>query len=149
MFISDNLRDRIITFSLGSCLGVTIFDPILKVGGIIHCMLPNSKLNEEKAKDRPEMFVNTGLTLMLQEFFNAGSSRRDLIIKLAGAAAVLNDNQFFKVGERNYQCALKFFEKNKLDIAAEDVLGTDSRTLSLYMATGTTTIRSYGRETVL
>lgn len=149
MYISDNEKDCIITFSLGSCLGVTIYDPIRKIGGMIHCMLPTARLDMSKAADKPEMFVDTGLSLILQKMFDHGTSRSSLVVKLAGSASVLNDNMFFRVGERNYLCAKKFFEKNKIPIAAEDVLGTVSRTLSLHMATGITKVRSMNREVEL
>jgi len=149
LYISDDENDRIVTFSLGSCLGVTIYDQELKIGGILHAMLPSAKMDMTKAVERPEMFVDTGMTMMLQRFFDMGASRRNLIVKLAGCASVLNDNQFFKVGERNYLCAKKFLERNMLPVTSEDVHGTVSRTLSLHMGSGTTTIRSSGAETIL
>lgn len=146
MYISDNPRDRIITFSLGSCMGVTMYDPELRVGGMIHCMLPTAKLDVDKAAARPEMFVDTGLLLMLQRLFDIGARRKRMIVKLAGAASVLNDNEFFRVGERNCQYARKFFEKNMMPVEAEDVLGTVSRTMTLYMDSGVTTVRTAGQE---
>jgi len=146
MYISNHEKDHIITFSLGSCLGVTVFDPELRLGGLIHCMLPTARLDMGKAEERPEMFVDTGLTLLLQKFFDFGAVRNRLVVKLAGAASVLNDNMFFRVGERNYICAKKLLEKNHIPVAAEDVLGTMSRTVSLEIATGMTKIRSQNRE---
>ncbi|MBN2640662.1 MAG: chemotaxis protein CheD [Victivallales bacterium] len=149
MYVSESPEDRIVTFSLGSCVGVTLYDPELGIGGMIHCMLPSARMDMQKAEDRPCMFVDSGLKLILQQMFDMGVSRKRLIIKLAGAASVLNDNQFFKVGERNYIYAKRFFEKNMLPVAAESVHGTASRTLSLYMDTGITTVRILDKEEVL
>ncbi len=146
MYVSDNIKDRIITFSLGSCIGVTLYDPERKIGGMIHCMLPSARIDMQKASQKPEMFVDCGLAMILQQMFDLGASRRSLRIKMAGAASVLNDNEFFKVGERNYACAKKFFEKNMLKIESEDVLGSVSRTLSLYMDSGITTVRISDKE---
>ncbi len=149
MYVSDSMQDRIVTFSLGSCIGVTLFDPEKKIGGMIHCMLPSARIDMQKASHKPEMFVDSGLALILQQMFDLGASRKHLIIKMAGAASVLNDNEFFKVGERNYAYARKFFAKNMLNVESEDVLGTVSRTLSLYMDSGITTVRIFDKEAEL
>lgn len=149
MYVSNNPEDRIVTYSLGSCIGVSVYDPVAKVGGIVHCMLPLSKIDPQKAKDKPYMFVDTGVTALLQEVFNLGANRHNLIVKVAGAASLLDKKGFFKIGERNYTVLRKVLWKNNLLIEAEDVKGSASRTLSLYMDTGTTTIKSAGEEVEL
>lgn len=146
LYISNDPDDIVVTYSLGSCIGVAIYDPLLKIGGMVHCMLPLSQLDPKKAIDRPAMFTDSGVTTMLQEFINLGSNKTDLIIKVAGAASMMDEKGFFKIGERNYTVLRKILWKNSLLIKAEAVKGTDSRTMFLYMNTGKTTIKSGGNE---
>ncbi len=146
MFISDDPMETVVTYSLGSCVGLSIYDPVVKVGGIIHCMLPLSKIDKEKAKIKPYMFTDTGVTYFLQELFNRGVTKKNMIVKVAGCSSLLDAKGTFKIGERNYTVARKVLWKNQILIATEHVKGNLSRTLSLYMETGVTTIKSSGKE---
>jgi chemotaxis protein CheD len=134
------------TYSLGSCLGLTLLDKQAKVGGMIHCMLPLSKIDKVKAEKSPAMFVDVGVPLLLQQLFDKGASRKNLIVKVAGCGQLLDDKKLFKIGERNYTVLRKILWKNNILIDAEDVGGTKSRTVSLYMETGITTVKADGKE---
>lgn len=142
--ISRDPNEELVTYSLGSCVGVAIYDPTVMVGGMIHCMLPLSKVDSEKAKDRPYMFVDTGVSLFLQNLFNAGVTRANAIVKVAGGAAVLDKNGLFRIGERNYTVLRKILWKNNLLITSEDVGGDSSRTIRLEVGTGRFTLRING-----
>jgi chemotaxis protein CheD len=146
MKTSSRSDDVLVTYSLGSCVGLSLYDPAACVGGLVHCMLPLSTLDVEKAKANPQMFTDTGVAALLQAVFDLGAERKRLIAKVAGAASLLDEKGLFRIGERNYTVLRKVLWKNNILIAAEDVGGTIARTLSLYMATGRTTIRSGGRE---
>ena len=146
MAVSNNPDDTLVTYSLGSCLGVAIHDPALKIGGMIHCMLPLSKVDPEKAAERPAMFVDTGLPLLLTELFQLGMTRSRAIIKVAGSASVLDIKDLFRIGERNYTVLRKILWKNNMLIAAEDVGGSISRTIRLEIETGKFVVRSQGTE---
>ena len=149
MIVSDSQSDTVVTYSLGSCVGISAYDPVAKVGGILHCMLPLSKIDKEKARIKPCMFTDTGVSMLLQELFNRGATRKNLIIKIAGCSSLLDEKGLFKIGERNYTVAKKVLWKNNLLVASEDVKGQKSRTLSLFMETGKTTIKSAGKEVEL
>ncbi|HUX06027.1 MAG TPA: chemotaxis protein CheD [Acidobacteriota bacterium] len=149
MKVSNKPGDALVTYSLGSCVGVTLYDPIAGVGALLHSMLPLSKIDRRKAEARPFMFVDTGVTQMLQTVFDLGAQRSRLIVKVAGCASLLDDKKLFKIGERNYTVLRKILWKNNILITAEDVGGTISRTMHLYMADGRTTIKSGGNEKVL
>lgn len=149
MKTSSQADDVLITYSLGSCVGLSLYDPRARVGGLVHCMLPLSKLDPDKARANPEMFTDTGVAALLQAIFDLGAERKRTIAKVAGAASVLDEKGLFKIGERNYTVLRKVLWKNNILIAAEAVGGTIARTMSLYMATGRTTIRSGGREVEL
>ena len=149
MYISKDPEDIIVTYSLGSCVGVSLYDTHVRIGGMVHCMLPLSKIDPQKALVKPCIFTDTGVALLLQELFNFGAGRGSLVVKIAGAASLLDEKGLFKIGERNYTVLRKILWKNNLLIAAESVKGTASRTMSLYMNTGKTTIKSAGKEVEL
>ncbi|MDK9700587.1 MAG: chemotaxis protein CheD [bacterium] len=123
-----------------------MYDPVLGIGGMLHSMLPLSKIDEEKARQQPAMFVDTGLTAMLTDFFQQGSARNRLVVKIAGCSQLLDEKGVFRIGERNNAVTRKILWKNNILIAGEDVGGTLSRTVTLNLATGVTTIRSSGKE---
>ena len=149
LYVSDDEADILITYSLGSCIGVTMYDPVAHVGALIHCMLPMSKMYPEKSLNNPYMFVDTGITKMLQAVYDKGARSDRLIVKVAGGASLLDKKRMFRVGERNYAVTRKILWKNNLLIASEEVGGSKSRTLSLYMESGKTTIKNHGQENEL
>lgn len=134
--ISDSGQGVLVTYSLGSCLGVAAYDPRAGVGGLLHFMLPDSRINPEKAQAQPAMFADTGLTVFLDELFSLGATRKTLQVKLAGGAKVLKDGEFFDIGRRNLMMAKKLLWKNNLPILSEDTGGEASRTLRLRMGDG-------------
>ena len=144
--ITDSKDDVLVTYSLGSCVGLALYDPAVCVGALIHCMLPLSRIDVEKAEANPFMFVDTGLPQMLDAIYKMGARRDNLVAKVAGASNVLDAKRLFKIGERNYTVLRKILWKNNILIASEDVGGTKSRTLSLYMSTGRVTVKSGSKE---
>lgn len=149
MTISDNPQDVLVTYSLGSCVGLSLYDPEACVGGMLHCMLPLSKIDRDKAKLNPAMFADTGVPSLLQAVFDLGAQRKRLIAKVAGCAQLLDEKKLFKIGERNYAVLRKILWKNDILIAAEDVGGNTPRTMYLHMATGKTILKIRGREVEL
>jgi chemotaxis protein CheD len=149
MKLSRNREDVIVTYSLGSCVGLTLYDPLAGVGAMIHCMLPMSKIDPEKARLKPYMFVDTGVAAMLHDMYQAGAQRQNLIAKVAGAGSPLGKEETFRIGQRNYTILRKFLWKNNILIAKEDVGGSKARTLYLNMADGRTTVKSEGQEVEL
>ncbi len=147
--LSRSPDDVIVTYSLGSCVGVTLYDPVAQVGGMIHCMLPLSKIDRDKAKIKPYMFVDTGVAAMLGELYAMGAQRQNIIAKVAGAGSPLGKEETFRIGQRNYTILRKFLWKNNILIDKEDVGGSKARTLYLYMADGRTTVKSEGKEVEL
>ena len=146
MVVTDAADDVLVTYSLGSCVGLALYDPVACIGGLIHCMLPLSKIDPAKAQKNPQMFTDTGVPSLLQSMLNMGAEKKRLVATVAGAAKPLDDKGTFKIGERNYVVLRKVLWKNNILIAAEDVGGTAARTMYLHMVDGRTTIRSNGRE---
>lgn len=146
MAVSDKPEDTIITYSLGSCIGLTLYEPRMRIGGLIHCMLPLSKIDPARALERPCMFTDTGVPLLLTTLINMGAEKRNLIAKVAGAASLLDNNGSFNIGERNQVILRKLLWKNQIMIQGEETGGTKARTMSLNLDTGVTLLRSGGVE---
>jgi len=149
MKIAKKPDDVIVTYSLGSCVGLTLYDPVIGIGGMIHCMLPLSKIDREKAKMKPYMFVDTGVADMLGKLYAMGAKRENIIAKVAGAGSPLGKEETFRIGQRNYTILRKFLWKNNILIEKEDVGGSKARTLYLYLKDGRTTVKSEGKEVEL
>jgi chemotaxis protein CheD len=146
MAVSENPEDTLVTYSLGSCIGVCMYDPENGVAGMIHCMLPLSRIDKHKAEQKPAMFVDTGIPLLLESLFARGCRKKDIIVKVAGAARVLDNKGLFKIGERNYTVFRRILWKNAMMITAEDIGGQASRTLRLQVGSGRLIVKSSGRE---
>lgn len=144
MAVSNQRDQTLVTYSLGSCVGVSLFDPEAGVGGLIHCMLPLSKTDPEKAKARPSMFTDTGFVALLNEIVAQGACMNRLIVKVAGGGAPMDSAGRFKIGERNYAVLRKVLWKNNLLIAGEDVGGTKPRTMRIQLSDGLVTVSSGG-----
>jgi len=134
----------LVTYSLGSCVGLSLYDPVARVGGLLHAMMPASKTNPDKAAERPAMYVDTGALAMLTEMFAAGATRANLVANVVGAASPLDQGQLFRIGERNYAVTRRVLWKNGILISAEDVGGVVSRTVYLEMASGKTLVKAQG-----
>lgn len=139
---SDSPDDVLVTFSLGSCIGLVAYDPVLKVGGLVHCLLPLSRMDPERAAVRPEVFADTGVHMLLHRMVEMGAPLKRLVLKLAGGAAPLKNVTVFQIGRRNVEVCRRLLAKNGLRVAAEDTGGEQSRTVYLYLANGRTVIRS-------
>ena len=147
--VADDPRATLVTYSLGSCIGVAIWDPEVRVGGMLHYMLPESSLSPEKAKAKPAMFADTGIPALFRATYELGAGKRNLIVKIAGGSQLLDDNGTFNIGKRNYIMLRKILWKNGVLIEAEDVGGSLSRTVRLDVGSGRFSIKSRGRETEL
>jgi chemotaxis protein CheD len=149
MKMSNTPGDVIATYALGSCLGITIYDPVARVGGMMHGVLPLAKTDPAKAERLPCTFVDTGLTALLSEACRMGARKNRLVIKVAGGSQLMDQKGVFKIGQRNYTVMRKLLWKNGLLIAAEHVGGSVSRTLFLDITTGDVVLRMKGQEVSL
>ncbi len=140
--VSGNPGEELITYALGSCLGVTLYDPVAMVGGLLHVMLPLSKADPSKALLKPAMYVDTGFSELLETSYEYGATKKNLVVVVAGGASMKNgqSSDYFKIGQRNFTILRKLLWKNGFIIAAQDVGGMTSRTMSLRMSDGLITI---------
>lgn len=136
--VSSNPNETIITYALGSCLGIVVYDPVVKVAGLLHTMLPFSRKDPEKAKGKPAMFVDTGFSVLLKDFYEMGAEKNRIKIFVAGGASMKTaaKDDYFKIGARNFTTLRKLLWKNGFMIDYQDVGGSISRTMSITVSSG-------------
>lgn len=144
MKVSNSPGESIITYSLGSCIGLVIYDPAVKVGGILHYMLPDSSIDKQKAAARPYMFADSGIPRLFKTAYQLGAAKQRMKVYVAGGAEILDQQGFFNIGKRNYMALKKMFFKNKVMISAQDVGGNVNRTVRIEIATGDIYVKTSG-----
>ena len=127
----------LISYGLGSCIGVSLYDPKAKVGGLLHIMLPDS--TSSRASENPMKFADTGVPLMLEDVLKLGATKTRLVAKMAGGAqmfAFANATDIMKVGSRNAEAVKKMLDKYNIKLLAEDTGGSYGRTVQIDLETG-------------
>jgi chemotaxis protein CheD len=140
--VSKNPGDVLITYALGSCIGITVYDPKARVGGLLHFMLPDSTLDANKAKDMPAMFADTGITLLFKSCYAFGAEKKRMIVKVAGGASILDDTNYFRIGQKNITAMRKIFWRNNVLIDSEDTGDHFNRTVKLELSNGRCILKS-------
>lgn len=132
--------DVLMTIGLGSCVGVALYDSVKKIGGLIHIMLP-----ENKKKLKLTKYADTGIPYLLNKMEEIGSSRKDIVAKIAGGAHMFASagDLNIQVGKRNIEAVCRSLKENNIDIIARDVGEDYGRTMEFYTKDGQVSIRSY------
>lgn len=127
----------LISYGLGSCVGIALYDPISKVGGLAHIMLPDSK--QARSSENPAKFADTALPLMLDEMIKLGAVKVRVTAKIAGGAQMFsfaNATDIMRVGERNAEAVKNVLKKMEIRVVAEDTGGNYGRTVELKTDSG-------------
>ena len=138
--------DGLTTLGLGSCVGIALRDPITKVGGLAHIMLPDSTAIKDNT-NIPK-FADTGIVELVNRIVFEGGSKSRLVAKIAGGAqmfAFQNKSSLIKVGEKNVMALKKKLEELNIPILAEDTGENYGRTVIFYPETGDFVIRAVGK----
>ena len=150
--VSNDPDDTLITYALGSCLGIVLHDPVAQVAGLLHVMLPSSQLDEAKARAQPAMFMDTGVPLLFKECYRLGGRKERLTVLVAGGSfsGRSDTDDAFQIGKRNMLTLRKLLWKNGVLIHADDTGGVQqSRTMSVKVSTGVVHLRTNGTLRVL
>jgi chemotaxis protein CheD len=142
--ISTDRNESLVTYGLGSCIGLAIWDPVARVAGLLHFMLPESSVDPAKAAANPYLFADTAVPLLFKSAYQKGADKKRLVVRAAGGAQVLDGEGIFNVGRRNYLALKKIFWKAGVMIHAEEIGGSISRTLRLEIGTGRLWIQAGG-----
>ncbi len=146
--VSNGSGNVIKTMALGSCVGVVITSASKHVAGLLHIALPDSKIDRDRANNKPGYFADTGINALLETLKNRGINKRsDLIVKIAGGANVMDPNNFFNIGLKNVKSVKRQLAEKGLSIQAEDIGKDYSRTMWVEVESGRTFLASPGRGT--
>jgi len=138
---------ELITYALGSCIGICLYDPRLKLAALVHIMLP---INMEAGRKNPLKYADTGIRDTIKALEARGSSRSRLVAKIAGGAKMFEvSGSLGNIGQRNIESVRLVLKREGIKILAEDVGGSVARTLSFDPSTGQGCIRSYGKPNVI
>lgn len=148
MQVSNEPGEILVTYSLGSCIGVVIYDDSVRAGGILHYMLPDSSMDREKAVKKPYMFADTGIPRLFKHSYQLGAKKNRIKVYVAGGAEILDQKGFFNIGKRNYMALKKIFFKNNVLIDKENVGGNVNRTVRLEIGTGDIHVKTSGSKEV-
>ncbi|MBN1105305.1 MAG: chemotaxis protein CheD [Deltaproteobacteria bacterium] len=144
MKVSNDPDSVLVTYSLGSCIGVSIYDQVARVGGLLHFMLPESSLDPKKAEKNPFMFADTGIPALFKAAYALGGAKQRMKVVVVGGAQVLDQQGFFNIGKRNHMAVRKIFWKNSVMVNFEDVGGNNNRTIRLMIRDGKTLLKVSG-----
>jgi chemotaxis protein CheD len=130
---------------LGSCVGVALYYPKERIGGLAHIMLPDS--TKSRSNTSREKFADTGLAIMLEQLRKNGADPLWMTARLVGGASMFKTtgpngaNPMFNIGENNVRACREFLKKERIRLAGEEVLGTVGRTMRFDLTTGKITVR--------
>ena len=145
--VSNDAKVTLTAYALGSCLGVAIYDPVARSGGLLHAMLPDSRIEPNKAASRPAMFVDTGVAALFRAAYALGAEKHRVIITAAGGAEILDTSGCFDVGRQNRDTFTKLLQQHVLLLHAGETGGLVNRTMYLNVATGEVRIKVSGTGT--
>jgi chemotaxis protein CheD len=146
--VSSSCGEKLATYALGSCIGLAVYDPKTRVGGLLHFMLPDSSI-AMKGEQNPYKFADSGIPSLLKEVCALGASKPRLEVWAAGAASMIEGAGGFEIGKRNHQALRRLLWKAGLLLQAEAVGGNQSRSVRLDIATGDFWVQESGGERVL
>jgi len=122
------------TIGLGSCLGLALYDPLEKIGGLAHVMLPKS----HNGTIRSAKYADHAVEMMLEAMERMGSKRRNVVAKIAGGAQIFRHMtmDFLKIGERNVEIVKSLLKEHNIRILSEDIGGTLGRSVYFFVNNG-------------
>ena len=138
----------LITYALGSCIGLCFHDPRLRLGALLHIMLP---LNMEAGRKNPMKYADTGIRETLKQMEAKGASRSRITVKIAGGAKMfeVNGGNLGNIGQRNIESVHTILRKEGIRLLGEYVGGSVARTMLFDVDSGQSCIRSYGKQDII
>lgn len=140
--------DVLVTYALGSCVGICLYDPILKMAGLAHIMLPCD--NNKNAADNKYKYADSCIPMMLNEMIKRGCNKNRLVAKIMGGASmfqVSGDTEIGNIGNRNVVSTKNVLKSMRIPIVAEDTGSNYGRTVWFYSSTGAVEVKSYAYQT--
>jgi chemotaxis protein CheD len=141
-YVSTDTSNVLITYALGSCVAVSIYDNVAQVGGMLHFMLPEAPPDAAQAGKNPYMFADSGIPMLFREAYEKGAQKRRLRVRVAGGAQIMDEHGVFNIGHRNCVAMKKIFWKAGVIVHGEETGGKIARTVRFEMSSGRIFLRS-------
>lgn len=138
----------LITYALGSCIGLCFHDPMLQLGALLHIMLP---LNMEAGRKNPLKYADTGIRETLRQLAVKGANKARMTVKIAGGAKMfeVKGGNLGNIGLRNIESVHTILKQEGIRLVGEYVGGSVARTLLFDPVSGQACIKSYGQKDIL
>lgn len=144
--VSRDPLSVLVCYGLGSCIGISAYDPATHTGGMVHVVLPDSAVG--RPGDPPGKFADTAIPALIEQMLRHGAARSRLVLKLAGGARMLSvsgSSSKLDVGSRNLAAVKAVLAAQRLTATAEDCGGSYGRTVSLFIGSGRVQVSTVGR----
>jgi chemotaxis protein CheD len=129
------------TYGLGSCVAVMVYDPVAKVGGMNHFLLPHA--SPAKKNDNQAKFSDTGISMLIEKVEELGARKERLVAKIAGGANMFPSLTKNAIGQKNIDAALKVLKEQGIRVLSSDIGGNWGRSVDFDLSNGMVTVRSY------
>lgn len=146
VYVTRDTSLVVASYGLGSCVGISVYDPTIVAGGLAHVMLPSSK--ESNRQNVGCKFADIAVPTLIEQMLKLGAKPRTIICKLAGGAQMLTAPGHlngFRIGERNVEAVMQALQEYRIRPVATDIGGTEGRTMRLFMGNGKVFVRTVGR----
>ena len=143
--ISKDPADTIATYALGSCIGLSLYDPAATAGGILHIMLPDSRFRNHSRELNAYMYADTGISEFLRNLTDLGAQKSRLVAKVSGGSNMLRHSEVLDIGKRNTEAVLSLLAREGIAVAAKSLGGSVGRSMQLRLMDGGVTVRLLGR----
>jgi chemotaxis protein CheD len=146
MKVSNRLGDILTALSLGSCMGAALYDEAVHIGGLLHVVLPDSKIDPANAKEHPLVYVDLGVPALIDEMVRQGAGKHRLTAKAVGGASLFGAEDMFQIGQRNYVALQQILWQYDIGIIAEDTGGNAARSMRLHIGSGKVVVSAFNQQ---
>ncbi len=139
----------IVTYALGSCIGICLYDPVIKLAAMVHIMLPEAKGH---GTDNVYKFADTGIRATIKKMEAFGARRQRMTAKIAGGARMFEvsaNSAIGNIGARNAETVKLILRMEGIQLVKEDIGANYARTMFLDASTGVARVRSFGRPELI
>jgi chemotaxis protein CheD len=143
--VSRDPKVTLCTFPLGSCFGIALYDPVAKVGGLLHSLLPSSTIDPKRATARPGIFLDTGLAALFSRATQLKAKAENIQIFAAGGSQIIDEASLFNIGKRNYDVLVEVLNQLGLKICAQEIGGKTNCSMEVILATGEVRLKYSGQ----
>ncbi len=145
MKISTDESDILVANGIGSGIGIAVYDPVARVGGMMHFMLPDSSIDTRAREDKPLMFADTGIDSLFSAVAGSGADKRNLKVFAAGGAGIINQPSSCHIGRQNEAALLKALKKAGARLEIKELGGHVTRHMRLSIRNGDVVVQTSRR----